>query len=168
MDYTKVPSKPAGRGSHTLGSGATGGVETRGRASNGNGLPAYSPSASSSAITAIPSAGAIQAVTGPAAAAAPYGARKRRADARERVRLAMALVITLSYLGLSGVMFALSMGESSAGFTAQLGPDGRGVITYVVPSGPAYDAGVRPGDTLLGSTNPKPYALDAGNLASTS
>src|SRR5439155_11674558 len=55
-----------------------------------------------------------------------------------------------------------SMGESSAGFTTQLGsgPDGRGVVTYVVPAGPAYDAGIRPGDTVVGGTNPEPSASD--------
>src|SRR4051794_6556220 len=112
MDYTKAPLKPASPGPVTSGSAAKAGVEAPGRSSHANshanGRLPFSPAPT--IVTPVPTLGST---SGPHISA--LSAVARRVASAERIRLALALVITLLYLGLSGVMFALSMGDTSPG-----------------------------------------------------
>ena len=92
-----------------------------------------------------------------------HGKNRAGASARlkssELIRGIIAGGLTLAYVVVLSVMLYLSTGHVSLGFEARQANDGRWVVTWVMPAGISYDAGVRPGDVVR--------ALD-GNAPTTS
>ncbi len=70
--------------------------------------------------------------------------RTRRVD-RERLRLLVAGVTSILYIIFLVLMLNASTGRPSTGLLAKRDANGQLVVSWVVPSGMAYDLGIRPG-----------------------
>jgi putative nucleotidyltransferase with HDIG domain len=68
---------------------------------------------------------------------------------RERVRLLAVLAVTVAYAAFMVYMLYLGAGEPSLGMSATRAADGTWQVNSVVPAGLSYDAGVRPGDSVV-------------------
>ena len=97
-------------------------------------------------------------ISTPLSAADKRANDKARQAHHERVRLLVAGAVTLCYVAFAGLMLLASLGHQSNGITARY-QAGQWVVSWVVPSGLAYDRGVRPG-AILSTPN---GALPAGN-----
>jgi putative nucleotidyltransferase with HDIG domain len=140
MDYSKTSIRSSTAASDKRMLSAKDDVEYLTRSSASNGSASFT-----SLVPPAPSKDLSSVLSRPFAS--PHSTRVARETDRERLRLAIVIVVSLLYVCLLGVMFAMSMSRASSGLTAAK-RDGAWVVTYVVPGGPAYDAGIAPGDMV--------------------
>jgi putative nucleotidyltransferase with HDIG domain len=72
------------------------------------------------------------------------------ASMMEHLRLFIVIIVSVLYVVVLGLMLYVSTGNANVGLTARPDATGRWIVTSVVPAGLSFDAGVRPGDIVVG------------------
>jgi putative nucleotidyltransferase with HDIG domain len=73
-----------------------------------------------------------------------------RASMLERFRFLVAIIVSVLYIVVLALMLYVSTGNTNVGLRARPNANGQWIVTSVVPAGLSYDAGVRPGDIVVG------------------
>lgn len=85
-----------------------------------------------------------------------------RASMLERFRLLVVIIVSVLYIVVLALMLYVSTGNANVGLSARPDANGQWVVTSVVPAGLSFDAGVRPGDIIVGG-DALPYIAPNGN-----